>query len=72
MVYEAILRAGADIMPSAELAKRLALPDRISTLPAQRLVEPGATTLPAEPERCLLPAEPERMPLHLLRPPLGE
>ncbi|GFY79234.1 hypothetical protein TNIN_393081 [Trichonephila inaurata madagascariensis] len=66
MVYEAILRAGADIRPSAELAKRLALPDRIPTLPAQRLVEPETIyTLPAEPERMptppTLPAEPERM-----------
>ncbi|GFU15953.1 hypothetical protein TNCV_2368791 [Trichonephila clavipes] len=51
-IYEACLRAGANIRPSAELAERLSLPERIPTPPAQR---------PAEPER-IPPTEPERIP----------
>ncbi|GFY79231.1 hypothetical protein TNIN_393051 [Trichonephila inaurata madagascariensis] len=73
MVYEAILRKLGQISGRlVELAKRLALPDRIPTLPAQRLVEPETIyTLPAEPERMptppTLPAEPERMFTYLLK-----
>ncbi|GFX70713.1 uncharacterized protein TNCV_1032411 [Trichonephila clavipes] len=36
MVYEVCLRAGANIWPSAELAERLSLPERIPTPPAER------------------------------------
>ncbi|GFY72293.1 uncharacterized protein TNIN_19121 [Trichonephila inaurata madagascariensis] len=73
MVYEAFLRAGADIRPSAELAERLSLPEMIPSLPAQRLAEPERIpTPPAEPERMPTPpAEPERMPTPpAKRPPL--
>ncbi|GFS50686.1 hypothetical protein TNIN_321191 [Trichonephila inaurata madagascariensis] len=58
MVYEAFLRAGADIRPSVELAERLSLPERIPTPPAQRL---------AEPERIPTPPA-ERPPLKSLKP----
>ncbi|GFX59183.1 uncharacterized protein TNCV_936981 [Trichonephila clavipes] len=56
MVYEAYLRAGANIRPSAELAERLSLPERIPTPNAQR---------PSEPQR-MPPAE--RPPLEMVNP----
>ncbi|GFY09797.1 uncharacterized protein TNCV_3697591 [Trichonephila clavipes] len=55
------------IRPSAELAERISLPERIPTPPAQRPAGPESTT-PTEPE-SIPPAQPERMP-HAERPPL--
>ncbi|GFS62559.1 uncharacterized protein TNIN_445831 [Trichonephila inaurata madagascariensis] len=68
MVYEAFLRAGADIRPSAELAERLSLPERIPTPPAERPAEPERVpTPPAEPERMPTPPA-ERPPLEMVNP----
>ncbi|GFT90178.1 hypothetical protein TNCV_1347791 [Trichonephila clavipes] len=68
MVCEACLRSEA--RPSVELAKRLSLPERIPTTPAQRPAEPEK---PAELERiptslAQRPAEPERPPMEMVDP----
>ncbi|GFY09800.1 hypothetical protein TNCV_3697621 [Trichonephila clavipes] len=67
MVYEGCLRAGANIRPSAELAERLSLHERISTPSVPIPAEPESTPF-AEPE-SIPPAQPERMP-PAERPPL--
>ncbi|GFY60201.1 hypothetical protein TNIN_385871 [Trichonephila inaurata madagascariensis] len=75
MVYEAFLRAGADIRPSVELAVRLSLPERIPTPPAEpeRVPNPPAEQLeiiptpPSEPERMPNPPA-ERPPLEMVDP----
>ncbi|GFU12474.1 hypothetical protein TNCV_4244361 [Trichonephila clavipes] len=59
MVYKTFLRAGANIRPSAELAERLYLPERIPTPPAKPERMP---TSPAEPERRPTPPA-EKPPL---------
>ncbi|GFU25390.1 hypothetical protein TNCV_1488561 [Trichonephila clavipes] len=71
MVYKAFLRAGANIRPSAELAERLSLPERIPTPPAEPERIP---TPPAKPERMpTSTAEPERRPTPPAeRPPLDK
>ncbi|GFY72202.1 uncharacterized protein TNIN_341171 [Trichonephila inaurata madagascariensis] len=63
MVYEAFLKAGANVRPSTELAERLSLPERIPTPPAER--PERIPTPPAEPER-IPPAE--RPPLEMVDP----